>query len=160
LEKRKAVIIGLIGGILMLVGLFLDWFMYSSPLNGIDFLQVGERGLFVGPALLVEMWEGKIVGVMVLVGGILSLVGCILALISVIFNKSVKIFKRSVKIKVLSYLILIGGILAIVGGAWGYAKVGQVIRRCGFGIPGLGLYLVIAGALIVLKASLDLRSED
>jgi hypothetical protein len=157
LGKKIAAIIGMIGGIVVLVGVYLDWIMGSVlTANGFDFLMVGENGLKLGRGIVAEVvgWgEAQAIVILVLIGGILALAGGVLALVSIIFRKSAKL-------KFLSYLMLIGGILSIVGAGWGYVKVGRATRIAMTGVPGLGLYIIVIGGLIALKWAFDLKAEE
>lgn len=88
MNKQTLLIIGLIGGILAAVGVFLPWASsYGISISGWD-ITAGASYPYV-----------------ILLGGILALLGGLAALLAI-------------KIKNISYLILLGGIIAILGWIW------------------------------------------
>ena len=99
MNKQTLGIIGLIGGIIAAVGVFLNW---SRGVSGWDAARVwaplmGKSANYV---------------YVILIGGILALIGGIGILV--------------IKIKVLEYLVPIGGILAIAGWGWCVADAGTL----------------------------------
>jgi len=100
MEKRTLLIIGLIGGILATVGVFLPWasaFGYS--VSGWDALSASVSN---NPDVL-----------LVLIGGILALLGGLIALLAV-------------GMKNIGYLIPLGGIIALLGWIWAVANAGTL----------------------------------
>ena len=95
MEKRTVLVIGLIGGILAAVGVFLPWAsVFGISSSGWDYTAAVSYPYVI------------------LLGGILALLGGLIALLAV-------------KIKNISYLILLGGIIAILGWIWAATDVGD-----------------------------------
>jgi len=95
MEKKTLLVIGLIGGILAIVGVFLPWAsILGFSLSGWD-IRAGGSYVYV-----------------ILIGGIIALLGGIVAL-------------ADVKIEKIGYLVLLGGILAILGWIWAATDIGD-----------------------------------
>ena len=122
MNKQTLGIIGLIGGIIVAVGVFLPW----STLYNVSGWDV--RAMASQPYVI-------------LVGGVLALLGGIGILATI-----------AAKIKILEYLVPIGGILAIAGWGWSVAEAGTLagaaygFYACLVG----GIIALISGILRVL----------
>jgi len=98
-EKKTAAIIGLIGGIIAAVGVFLPW--YSAGIAGV--ITVNVSG-----------WDATAMTsapYIILLGGVLALLGGL----GLLANQ-----------KALGYLVPIGGIVAILGWAYAVADAGTL----------------------------------
>jgi len=141
MEKKTLLIIGLIGGIIAAISVFLAWITgsaggFSVSMSGWDLLRASISDV---PYVAV-----------VLVGGILALLG--------------GLGMWATKMKAVGYLLPIGGILALVGGIWGFAKVTEAIGATGIpaGVSvsvGYGIYLGIVGGVLALVSSLGLKGK-
>jgi len=122
MEKRTLLIIGLIGGILATVGVFLPWasaFGFSA--SGWDALSASMSN---NPDVL-----------LVLIGGILALIGGLLAVLAV-------------KMKSIAYLIPLGGILAIIGWIWSATSITDwSVVSYGFYACLVGAILALIGSM-------------
>jgi hypothetical protein len=149
-REEKLAIIGLIGGVLAVAGVFAPWatmsgsttsdnrtVSVSSSQSGWD-LANGRVAVVIevngGSALEIIRGEGKDYPYIALVGGILVLVG---ALASPAFSKG-------------ALLLAIGGMLAIAGAGWGLSDIETgtvIVATAGYGY---GLYLCLAGGVLGL----------
>jgi len=141
MEKKTAGVIGLVGGIIAAVSVFLAWGSVSASVGGFT-LSPDVSGL--------DVRTGIAAPYIVLIGGILALVGGIGML--------------ATKMKAVGYLLPIGGILALVGGIWGFVKVVDAICALfgfsGSGVSvGYGIYLGIVGGVLALVSSLGLKGK-
>ena len=139
MAKRILALIGLIGGILALVGIFTPW----------------ATGSVGGIPVSASAWDGiKDSAVsyftLALVGACVALLGALSAL-------------AAPRVKALWAILALGGILAIVGAAWGFFDIetGTGVRlEEGIGyIPvtssyGYGLYLTLVGGILALIGAL------
>jgi len=127
MEKRTLLIIGLIGGILTTVGVFLPWasaFGYS--VSGWDALSASVSN---NPDVL-----------LVLIGGILALLGGLIALLAV-------------GMKNIGYLIPLGGIIALLGWIWAVANAGTLSGwTYGFYACLVGAILALIGGIMGVLA--------
>ena len=129
---KKIAIIGLIGGILVVAGVFGTWITNVGSLSGWDLTKAtGEGGL------------GARLPYVTLIGGILAVIGALLALWA----------KPGV---IPAGLLAIGGILALIGVAFGLvvADVGLLGKAMGYG----GILVVVGGILAIL-VTLGLKEE-
>lgn len=129
---EKIAIIGLIGGILVVAGVFGPWITDGDSLSGWDLTKATAEGGF----------DAKLPYV-ALVGGILAVIGAILALV------------RPGEIP--AGLLAIGGILALIGVAIG--PVVNDIGLGGFGVMGYGGILVVVGGILAILVTLGLKEE-
>ena len=148
--KQALLVIGLIGGILAAVGIFLSWASIQAEVEGLT-ISADITGLDMAKG------ETTIMGTtvpgpeepspyIVLVGGILALVGAIGAL---------AIGTKKAGVKKLSILLAIGGLIAILGAGWGFSVVETgTVSLFGFGTVsssyGYGLYLCFVGGILAL----------
>jgi hypothetical protein len=125
MKKQTLLIIGLIGGILAAVGVFLPW--ASATEFGITISMSG--------------WDGRASNYpyVILLGGILALLGGLLALLAV-------------KVKNIDYLILIGGIVALLGWIWAVADAGLSGWTYGFYTCLVGAVLALIGGIMGVMA--------
>jgi len=139
MEKQTLLIIGLIGGILATIGVFLPWaswgYEWSEPWSESGW---GLRGEMNSPYLA-------------LAGGIIALLGGFALLKG----------KRPV-----GFLLPMGGIIAIAGGAWGYFDVSAYLSQIEPGAFELfsgfdyGFYVCTAGGILALiGGALSLKAE-
>jgi len=131
MEKRTLLIIGLIGGILTVLGVFLPWVSATTPLgtfsaSGWDALSASVSN---NPDVL-----------LILIGGILALIGGLLAVLAA-------------KIKSIAYLIPLGGILAIVGWIWSAKSISD------WSVVSYGFYTCLVGAILALVGSMGVRGK-
>jgi len=131
MEKRTLMIIGLIGGILTTVGVFLPW--ASATAFGITVSASGWDGLSASVSDNPDV-------LLVLIGGILALIGGLLAVLAV-------------KMKSIAYLIPLGGILAIIGWIWSATGVTD------WSYVSYGFYTCLVGAILALIGSMGLRGK-
>jgi len=118
MKDQALLVIGLIGGILAVVGVFLPW-ASSSGYNvsgwdgGVSF---GESQVYV-----------------ILIGGVLAAIGAVVALAGV---------------KKINYLVPIGGVIAIIGWAWAAERAGTLSGwGYGFYICFVGGILALIGGV-------------
>jgi len=127
MEKRTLLIVGLIGGILTTVGVFLPWasaFGFSA--SGWDALSASVSN---NPDVL-----------LVLIGGILALIGGLIALLAV-------------GMKNIGYMIPLGGIIALLGWIWAVANAGTLSGwTYGFYACLVGAILALIGGIIGITA--------
>ena len=160
-------IIGIIGALLMIIGVFLSWldFSYSGPLIGSE--TISYTGMDIFSTDIIGEGENSInfsditdyyyVPVIALVCGILSL---ILTIVPTVFNKG--------KIgKILGALALILAVVTLVLAFLYYGDVsGYSFNESLFGFSaslsiGTGLWVVIAGSIItVLGGILDIAKKS
>ena len=127
--KQTLLIIGLIGGILTTVGVFLPWASAAGfSVSGWDRLSHS-----VSDATYV---------LLVLIGGILALVGGL-------------VMVSQIKMKIIGYLIPLGGFLAIIGWIW----VAVDIPAGGWSLVSYGYYACLVGGILGLVGGLGLRGE-
>lgn len=150
MEKKTLLVIGLIGGILAAVGVFLSWASIQAEVEGFSTISADITGWDMAKG------ETTIMGItvpgpsepspyVVLVGGILALIGAIGALAAGAKKAGVK----------LSILLAIGGLIAIVGAGWGFSVVETgTVSLIGIGNVsssyGYGLYMCLVGAILAL----------
>ncbi|KUO41260.1 MAG: hypothetical protein AVW06_01615 [Hadesarchaea archaeon DG-33-1] len=120
MNKNTLLVIGLIGGILAAVGVFLPWASaYGVSVSGWDVTSAGSYPYVI------------------LVGGIIALLGSLVALLAI-------------KIKNISYLILLGGIIAILGWIWAAIEVTDwSLVSYGFYVCLVGSILALIGSMSV-----------
>lgn len=124
MEKRTLTIIGLVGGIIAAVGVFLPW----ASITAFGFT-ISSTG-----------WDSTAVVIypyLILLGGILSLVGALGIL--------------GTKIKALRYLLPLGGIIAIAGWGWAAADINWSVVTYGFYACLIGAILALVGSLSLRK---------
>ncbi len=129
---KKIAIIGLIGGILVVVGVFSPWITDGDSLSGWDLTKATAEGGLNAKLPYVA-----------LVGGILAVIGAILALVR--------------PGETPAGLLAIGGILALIGGA-----IGPVVNDVGLGgfeVMGYGGILVVVGGILAILVTLGLKEE-
>lgn len=145
MEKKTLTYIGLLGGIIAIVGLFLAWASVTFTGGTVDItgfnLVTGSITVMGIPVSIGTMGYA----VLALVGGIIALIGGIGLLVG----------KRAI-----GFLLPIGGLLAIVGGGWGLADVANAIAVTGATLSvGYGIYICIVGGIMALIGSLVLRGK-
>jgi len=132
MAMRILVLIGLIGGILALVGIFTPWATASGW----------------GMSVSASAWDGikDSAGsyfTVALVGACVALVGALSAL-------------AAPRVKALWAILAIGGILAIAGAAYGFFDI-ETGTEGGFIYGyGYGLYLTLVGGILALIGSLGI----
>ena len=127
MEKKTLLIIGLIGGIIAAVGVFLPWISVTVGGGGIT-VTVTANGF--------DSNQGKVV----VLGGVLALIGGLAVLMTTM--------------KGLDYLIPIGGLVALLGCLWYGADVGfGNLSNFGYGlwVALVGAVLALIGTLGVKK---------
>lgn len=152
MEKKIAGIIGLIGAILVIVGLFLAWVSASGSILGTSFsFDVAGYNLAIGSITIMGVTASIPVqsyAILALVGGIIALIGAIGLLVG----------KR-----IIGFLLPIGGILAIAGAGWGFADVSNAIAGAGVTgatvSVGYGIYVCIVGGILALIGTVGLKGE-
>lgn len=122
IEKKKLVIIGLIGGGITMVGVFLPWMNATASGSTIS-----STGWDLAKVAMV------IYPYIILFGGILSLVGALCALAN--------------KVKASVYLLPLGGIIAIGGWAWAATDINWSFVTYGFYACLVGAILALIGRL-------------
>jgi hypothetical protein len=129
-------VIGLIGGILILVGVFTPWVTASA---------LGYWGsVSAWDCITGRTSESATYCYLALVGGVLALMGALFAL-------------TAPELKVLWAILAIGGILAIVSAIWGFSDI-ETGRILGLSFNyGYGLYLTLGGGILGLIGSLGLK---
>lgn len=145
MDNRTLAIVGLIGGILAVVGVFGTWTTMSAM--GTEYSDSGwdwAQGTAGAGGLSLKF------PYFALVGGILAVVGSVLALV-----------KPSAVAKV---LLAIGGILALIGVAYGLAAADTGAAITG-AVPGVsagasyGTYMVVIGGILAILVTLGLKEE-
>jgi len=131
MEKRTLLIVGLIGGILVTVGVFLPW--VSATAYGITVSASGWDALSASVSNNPDV-------LLILIGGILALIGGLLAVLAV-------------KMKSIAYLIPLGGILAIIGWIWSATSITD------WSVVSYGFYACLVGAILALIGSMGLRGK-
>lgn len=122
MEKKTLLIIGLIGGILAAVGVFLSWFSTAGvSFSGWDMARTWAP-------LLGQSFNQPYV---VLLGGILALLGGLAALLAV-------------KVTNISYLIPLGGIIAVLGWVWAAVDIAD------WSAVSYGFYVCLVGGILAL----------
>lgn len=128
--NKSLVGIGLIGGILAAVGVFLEWHSeFTSPLGVIP----SESGWDMTTRAVGSVTYPYVV----LVGGIIALIG---ALVS--FGH-----------KAAGYLLPLGGIIALIGWIWAATDISD------WSLVTYGFYVCLAGAILALVGSAALRGK-
>jgi len=122
MEKRTLLIVGLIGGILTTVGVFLPW--ASATAFGITVSASGWDALSTSVSNNPDVLR-------VLIGGILALLGGLIALLAV-------------GMKNIGYMIPLGGIIALLGWIWAVANAGTLSGWT------YGFYACLVGAILAL----------
>ncbi len=149
MEKKTFIYLGLIGGILAAVGVFLEWASISVNIPGVFTYSASASGW--------DATAGMAAPYLALAGGILALLGGLGLLMG----------KRG-----LGFLLPIGGILAIAGSAWAFVDINAAIAGVAAVIVqiealggsasvgvGYGLYLSIVGGVMALIGSLGLKGK-
>lgn len=124
MNRNTLLIIGLIGGILAAVGVFLEWASTMGyGFSGWD-MATAEYGAVTYPYVI-------------LVGGIIALLGSLAALLAT-------------KVKNIGYVILLGGIIAILGWIWAATEVTDwSLVSYGFYVCLVGAILALIGGVSV-----------
>lgn len=122
--------IGLIGGILTAVGVFLEWVSvsiggFTASASGWD-MATAEIGSVSYPYVIV-------------IGGILALVGALGLL--------------GAQLKGIGYLLPLGGLIALGGWGWAASDVAD------WNAVSYGFYVCLVGAILALVGSAALRGE-
>lgn len=134
MDKKTLLIIGLIGGILAVVGVFLPWIVgriEDGPAG-----TSSESGWELRTTQVISFYSPY----SALAGGIIAVLGAFALLVG----------KRPI-----CFLLPIGGIIATAGGAWGYLDVSAYLSRV-ITIPelhlssGYGFYICIVGGILAL----------
>ena len=138
MEKKTLGILGLVGGVVALAGLFLDW------------VSVSAMGMSIGASgWLILTTVGGIQPILVLVGSLLAALGGI----GILMDQ-----------KMLSMMLPVGGIIAVAGAGWVIADMSSVagaVGGTGIGVSmGMGIYANIIGGIIALIIGvMALKSE-
>jgi hypothetical protein len=132
--------LGLVGGILAAVSMFLPWlsiwYMNASGWDIVTAVGPEIMGCPRGAALFLAP-------ILVMIGGFVALAGGIDMLIG----------------RGMGFLLPIGGILALIGGVWGLTDVGGLAAI--FGIStGYGIYVGIIGGILALIGTLSLMGGE
>ncbi|TKJ25650.1 MAG: hypothetical protein CEE41_04010 [Hadesarchaea archaeon B3_Hades] len=145
MEKQTLLIIGLIGGILAVVGVFLPW-IGRSYMGGWSAGGLSDSGWNLRTTRVISFYSPY----PALAGGIIALLGGFALLNG----------KRPV-----GFLLPIGGITAIAGGLWGYFDVSAYLSRV-VTIPELhlsssyGFYIcIVGGVLALIGGTLSLKTK-
>jgi hypothetical protein len=130
MESKTLMVIGLIGGILAAVGVFLEWVsvsigVYTASASGWD-MATAAVGSVSYPYVIV-------------VGGIIALVGALGAL--------------GTQSKGIGYLLPLGGLVALGGWGWAASDVAD------WSAVSYGFYVCLVGAILALVGSLSLRGK-
>ena len=167
--NKGLVSIGLIGGIITLVGMFIPWatasgsvtFMgqsasVSAEASGWNIsrgeIHVSMEAAGMSSSETVDAEPGpQVYPYLALIGSVVTIVGAAMA-----FGH-----------KTAGYLLVAGGILAIIGAAWGFVDIdtGAITLGVeGMNISatasyGYGLYLCLVGAILALVGSAGLRGK-
>jgi len=145
MEKQTLLIIGLIGGILATIGVFLPW-IGRSYMGGGSAGGWSESGWYLRTTRIISFYSPY----PALAGSIIALLGGFALLKG----------KRPV-----GFLLPIGGIIAIAGGAWGYFDVSAFLSRV-ITVPeqhlssGYGFYVcIVGGVLALIGGMLNLKAK-
>jgi len=122
MNKMMLSVIGLIGGILVVVGIFLPW--ASATAFGITVSMSGWDGLSASVSNNPDVLLGLIGGILALIGGLVSMV--------------------LIKTKNISYLIPLGGVLTIIGWIWSAYTVTD------WSFVSYGFYTCLVGGILAL----------
>jgi len=126
---KKIAVVGLIGGILVVAGIFVPWVTDGESLSGWDLTKATAEGGI-----------GAKLPYVALVGGILAVVGAIVGLVRPGVTPT--------------GLLAIGGILALIGVAHGLRIVDLTIDSTGY-----GAILVTIGGILAILVTLGLKEE-
>lgn len=137
MEKKTAAIIGLIGGIIAAVGVFLSWGSASVTVPGFGTLGGSWTGWDIATAAV----NSQSYPYIALAGGVIALIGALGVL--------------GIKSKAIGYLLPLGGIIAIIGAGWGFADISGTT---GVSV-GYGIIVCIVGGILALIGSLSLKGE-
>ena len=150
--------VGLIGGIIVLVGIFSPLASISGTIMGNEFslsasawdlITEAEISITIDGTTLSAPTEMEIYAILVLVGGVIVLIGALGLL-------------ASPRMKNLVALLVIGGILAIVGAVWGYLDISSELETIA-AVPGVsadvgyGIYLSLVGGILCLAGAYGAR---
>jgi len=161
-HKEKLMIIGLIGGILAIAGVFAPWVIMSgsttsdnqtvsisSSQSGWD-LAKGRVTIITevnGQSVMRTIrGEGKDYPYVALAGGVFVLVGALGLLVFPGVPKK-------------TLLLAIGGILAIIGAGWGFSGIETGTVLVATVNYGYGLYLCLIGGVLGLLGALGLKRK-
>jgi hypothetical protein len=136
-RKRIIALVGLVGGILALVGIFTPWITASG-------WGMSEGWSAWDSITEAKMMERETYCVLAFVGAILGLLGALSAM-------------AAPRTKALWAILGIGAILAIAGAAWGFSDFfgGEPGTYMGVTISyGYGLYLTLVGGILALLGAL------
>ena len=122
MNKMALSVIGLIGGILVVVGIFLPW--VSATVFGITVSMSGWDGLSASVSNNPDVLLGLVGGILALIGGLVSMV--------------------LIKTKNIGYLIPLGGVLAIIGWIWSAYTVPD------WSLVSYGFYTCLVGGILAL----------
>jgi hypothetical protein len=132
--------LGLVGGILAAVSMFLPWlsiwYMNASGWDIVTAVGPEIMGCPRGAALFLAP-------ILVMIGGFVALAGGIDMLMG----------------RGMGFLLPIGGILALIGGIWGLTDVGGLAALFGIG-TGYGIYVGIIGGILALIGTLSLMGAE
>lgn len=155
---KRLLVIGLIGGILAIAGVFTAWAtmdMSGTLMGETISVSVSVSGMDMARGEMTVMGTTQSVPsesypYIALAGGILALIGALGVLASPGLRK-------------LGILLAIGGILAIVGAGWGFSDIEtgtiSVIGLTASVGYGYGLYLCLIGGILGLVGVLGLRGK-
>jgi hypothetical protein len=131
MKKMALSVIGLIGGILVVAGVFLPW--VSASVFGVTFTASGWDALKASVSKNPDVLLGLIGGIIALIGGLVSAI--------------------AIKMKNLGYLILLGGILAVLAWIWSaYTMTDWSAVTYGFYIYLVGAIIALISGIMVVRA--------
>lgn len=122
MKKMALSVIGLIGGILVVAGVFLPW--VSASVFGVTFTASGWDALSASVSKSPDVLLGLIGGIIALIGGLVSAI--------------------AIKMKNLGYLIPLGGILAVLAWIWSAYTITD------WSVVAYGFYMCLVGGIIAL----------
>jgi len=150
--------VGLIGGIIVLAGIFSPLASISGTIMGSEFsLSASAWDSITGAEISITIagipvsapTEVEIYAILVLVGGALVLISALGLL-------------ASPGMKNPAALLVIGGVLAIVGAVWGYLDISSELETIA-AVPGVsagvgyGIYLSLVGGILCLAGAYGAR---
>jgi len=150
--------VGLIGGIIVLAGIFSPLASISGTIMGSEFsLSASAWDSITGAEISITIagipvsapTEVEIYAILVLVGGALVLISALGLL-------------ASPGMKNPAALLVIGGVLAIVGAVWGYLDISSELETIA-AVPGIsagvgyGIYLFLVGGILGLAGAYGAR---